>query len=139
MKAKTPKTADETGALSLYVAIVFVVFMLMTGLVADGAEIRHARRRLDDLAARIAREAAQQIDTADLHRNGKAVLDITKAKTAATELITSLGLSGEVNATKDRVAVTLRETVKPALSVIPSSQVTAKREAVAVSSKISRD
>lgn len=136
-KAKTRKRDDETGALSLYVAIVFLVFMLMTGLVADGAEIRHARRRLDDLAARIAREAAQQIDTAELHRNGKAVLDIAKVKTAATGLITSLGLTGEVNATKDRVAVTLRETVKPVLSVIPSSQVTARREATAVSSKTS--
>lgn len=136
-KAKTRKRDDETGALSLYVAIVFLVFMLMTGLVADGAEIRHARRRLDDLAARIAREAAQQIDTAELHRNGKAVLDIAQVKTAATGLITSLGLTGEVNATKDRVAVTLRETVKPALSVIPSSQVTARREATAVSSKTS--
>lgn len=136
-KAKTRKRDDETGALSLYVAIVFLVFMLMTGLVADGAEIRHARRRLDDLAARIAREAAQQIDTAELHRNGKAVLDIAKVKTVATGLITSLGLTGEVNATKDRVAVTLRETVKPALSVIPSSQVTARREATAVSSKTS--
>ena len=136
-QAKTLTTDDETGALSLYVAIVFLVFMLMTGLVADGAEIRHARRRLDDLAARIAREAAQQIDTAELHRNGKAVLDIAKVKTAATGLITSLGLTGEVNATKDRVAVTLRETVKPALSVIPSSQVTARREATAVSSKTS--
>lgn len=136
-QAKTLTTDDETGALSLYVAIVFLVFMLMTGLVADGAEIRQARRRLDDLAARIAREAAQQIDTAELHRNGKAVLDIAKVKTAATGLITSLGLTGEVNATKDRVAVTLRETVKPALSVIPSSQVTARREATAVSSKTS--
>lgn len=136
-KAKTRKRDDETGALSLYVAIVFLVFMLMTGLVADGAEIRQARRRLDDLAARIAREAAQQIDTAELHRNGKAVLDIAQVKTAATGLITSLGLTGEVNATKDRVAVTLRETVKPALSVIPSSQVTARREATAVSSKTS--
>lgn len=136
-KAKTRKRDDETGALSLYVAIVFLVFMLMTGLVADGAEIRQARRRLDDLAARIAREAAQQIDTAELHRNGKAVLDIAQVKTAATGLITSLGLTGEVNATKDRVAVTLRETVKPALSVIPSSLVTARREATAVSSKTS--
>lgn len=136
-KAKTLTTDDEAGALSLYVAIVFLVFMLMTGLVADGAEIRQARRRLDDLAARIAREAAQQIDTAELHRNGKAVLDIAKVKTVATGLITSLGLTGEVNATKDRVAVTLRETVKPALSVIPSSQVTARREATAVSSKTS--
>lgn len=134
-KAKTRKRDDEAGALSLYVAIVFLVFMLMTGLVADGAEIRQARRRLDDLAARIAREAAQQIDTAELHRNGKAVLDIAKVKTAATGLITSLGLTGEVSATKDRVVVTLRETVKPALSVIPSSQVTARREATAVSSK----
>lgn len=134
-KAKTRKRDDEAGALSLYVAIVFLVFMLMTGLVADGAEIRQARRRLDDLAARIAREAAQQIDTAELHRNGKAVLDIAKVKTAATDLITSLGLTGEVNVTKDRVAVTLRETLKPALSVIPSSQVTARREATAVSSK----
>lgn len=134
-KAKTRKRDDESGALSLYVAIVFLVFMLMTGLVADGAEIRQARRRLDDLAARIAREAAQQIDTAELHRNGKAVLDIAKVKTAATGLITSLGLTGEVNVTKDRVAVTLRETLRPALSVIPSSQVTARREATAVSSK----
>lgn len=131
------KTLNEAGALSLYVAIVFAVFMLMTGLVADGAEIRHARRRLDDLAARIAREAAQQIDAAELHRNGKVVLNITRAKSAGARLLKQLGQTGEVNATKDRVIVTLRETVKPALSVIPSSQVTARREALAASSKIS--
>ncbi len=136
-KAEFPKTLNETGALSLYVAVVFAVFMLMTGLVADGAEIRHARRRLDDLAARIAREAAQQVDTAELHRGGKTVLNITRAKSAGTSLIISLGLTGEVNADKDRVTVTLRETVKPALSVIPSSQVIARREAVAASTSTS--
>ena len=136
-KAEFPKTLNETGALSLYVAVVFVVFMLMTGLVADGAEIRHARRRLDDLAARIAREAAQQVDAAELHSKGKTVLNITRAKSAGTSLIKSLGLKGEVNATKSLVTVTLRETVKPALSVIPSSQVTARREAFAASSKTS--
>ena len=131
------KTFNEAGALSLYVAIVFAVFMLMTGLVADGAEIRHARRRLDDLAASIAREAAQQIDAAELHRNGKVVLNIARAKSAGARLLNQLGQTGEVNATKDRVIVTLRKTVKPALSVIPSSQVTARREALAASSKTS--
>ena len=131
------KTFNEAGALSLYVAIVFAVFMLMTGLVADGAEIRHARRRLDDLAASIAREAAQQIDAAELHRGGKVVLNIARAKSAGARLLNQLGQTGEVNATKDRVIVTLRKTVKPALSVIPSSQVTARREALAASSKTS--
>ena len=134
-RAEFPKTLNEAGALSLYVAIVFAVFMLMTGLVADGAEIRHARRRLDDLAASIAREAAQQIDASELHRGGKTVLNIARAKSAGAALLKQLGLKGEVNATEDRVTVTLRETVKPALSVIPSSQVTARREALAASSK----
>lgn len=136
--SKTTVQQSDTGAVSLYVAIVFVVFMLMAGLVSDGADIRQARRRLDDLAARISREAAQQINTAELHRNNKAVLDITKAKTVGEGLITRLGLKGEVKTTQERVIVILRETVKPSLSIIAPSQVTARREATVVSSKTTK-
>lgn len=132
---KSASQKSDAGAVSLYVAIIFAVFMLMTGLVADGAEIRQARRRLDDLAARISREAAQQIDAAELHKSGKITLDIAKAKAAGERLIVRLGLKGEVEATKERVVVTLSESVKPSLSVILSSQVNARREAAAVSSK----
>lgn len=135
MRMPVGKTEAETGAVSLYVAVLFVVFMLMTGLVADGAEIRQARRRLDDLAARISREAAQQIDAAELHQSGKVTLDIAKAKAAGKRLITRFGLKGEIEATKERVVVTLSERVAPSFSVIPSSQVNVKREAAAVSSK----
>ena len=137
-KASSPKSASQksdAGAVSLYVAIIFAVFMLMTGLVADGAEIRQARRRLDDMAARISREAAQQIDAAELHKSGEITLDITKAKAVGERLIVRLGLEGEVEATKERVVVTLSESVAPSLSVIPSSQVNARREAAAVGSK----
>lgn len=136
---KTVSHNSSAGAVSLYVAIVFVVFMLMTGLVSDGAEIRQTRRRLDDMAARISREAAQQIDTAELHKSGKVTLDISKAKAVGKRLITRLGLIGEVEATKERVVVTLSETVKPSLSVIPSSLVSSKREAAAVSAQRARE
>lgn len=132
-RAKFQKSTP--GAVSLYVAIVFAVFMLMTGLVADGAEIRQARRRLDDLAARISREAAQQIDTAELHKSGKVALDIAKAEAVGERLILRLGLTGQVEATTELVVVTLSESVKPMLSIIPSSQVNARREAAPVSSK----
>ena len=132
---KTKFQKSTSGAVSLYVAIVFAVFMLMTGLVADGAEIRQARRRLDDLAARISREAAQQIDTAELHKSGKVALDIARAEAAGERLILRLGLTGQVEATEEQVVVTLSESVKPVLSIIPSSQVNARREAAAVSSK----
>lgn len=134
-KSASQKSAGEAGAVSLYVAIVFAVFVLMTGLVADGAEIRQARRRLDDLAARISREAAQQIDAAELHKSGKITLDITQAKAVGERLIARLGLNGQIEATKERVVVTLSESIKPSLSVIPSSRVNARREAAAVSSK----
>ena len=137
-KASSLKSASQrsdAGAVSLHMAIIFAVFMLMTGLVADGSEIRQARRRLDDMAARISREAAQQIDAAELHKSGKITLDITKAKAVGERLIAHLGLNGQVKVTKERVVVTLSESVAPSLSVIPSSQVNAKREATAVSLK----
>lgn len=121
------------GLVSLYVAIIFVAFMLLTGLVADGAQLRQERRQLDDLAARISRVIAQEVDLHAWHQHQHIILDPTKAQTAGRRLLSQHDLSGtiDISEASNQVTVTLQRRISPALSVIPARTISASRTATA--------
>lgn len=118
---------NSSGALSLYVAITFVVFLLMAGVIADGATLRSARRQLDDTASQIARAAAQKIDFQIWHGQNELLLNADEAESTATSLMQQLNLEGEVEATADGVEIRLAQSVS--LRLIPDTEISATRQA----------
>ncbi len=133
-RANLPQCGLGTqGLVSLYVAIIFVAFMLLTGLVADGAQLRQERRQLDDLAARISRVIAQEVDLQAWHQDQQIILDPTKAQAAGRQLLDDHNLDGTIaiSEASSQVTVTLQRRISPALSVIPARTISASRTAEA--------
>ena len=131
----------QSGVVSLYVAIVFVAFVLLAGLVADGSRIRHERRRLSDVAAQIARESAQEVAVQAWYQDQHIRLDAARAEATGRQLLQQFELEGTVAvaAASNAVTVTVRRRVTPTLAVIAPVTVTASRTATAVASKQERE
>ena len=127
----------QSGLVSLYVAIVFVAFVLLAGLVADGSRIRHERRRLSDVAAQIARVSAQEIAPHAWYQDQQIRLDAARAEAKGRQLLQQFELDGSVTVPNagNAVTVTVSRRVTPTLAVIAPVTVTASRTATAVASK----
>ncbi len=137
MKSRRDVHDEQAGLVSLYVAIVFVAFILLTGLVADGAQIRNERRLLDDMAARISRVVAQEVDVQAWHEDQQIMLDKTRVKAVGDQLLERFNLDGAVTTSEagDEVIVTVRKRISPSLSVIPAQTISASRRATALVSE----
>lgn len=125
---------NQAGFASLYVAIIFVAFVLMTGLVSDGAQIRTERRRLDDIAAQISRVAAQEVDAQVWHENQQILLDKARVDVAGKRMLKQFGLEGTVTTSEagNEVIVTIRKRISPSMSVIGAQTISATRRSTAV-------
>ena len=97
----------ETGVISLYVAVLFVAFLLIAGVVIDSAELRGQRRALSDLARQAARAAVQEVDVNVYRLTGTVRLDSDAAVSAARAVAARSGLDAEVTVQGDRASVSL--------------------------------
>ncbi len=101
----------DTGVISLFVAVLFVAFLLIVGVVIDSAELRGQRRALSDLARQAARAAVQEIDVNAYRLTGTVRLDPSAAVAAARAYAGRSGLAAEVTVVGDRAAVSLSREV----------------------------
>lgn len=102
---------SENGVISLFVAVLFVAFLLTTGIVVDSAELRSQRRALSDLARQAARAAVQEVDVAFYRATGTIRLDPPAAVAAARAVAALSGLDAVVTVRGDRAAVRLQSDV----------------------------
>jgi len=125
---------DQAGFASLYVAIIFVAFVLLTGLVSDGSQIRTERRKLDDIAAQISRAVAQEVDAQAWHEDQQILLDQTRVDVVGKQMLERFGLEGTVTTSEagNEVIVTVRKRISPAMSVIGAQTISATRRSAAV-------
>ena len=132
-----PLRQRQNGLVSLYVAIVFVAFVLLAGLVADGSRIRHERRRLNDVAAQIARVSAQEVALQAWYQDQQVRLDADRAVAKGRQLLQQFELDGSIAVAADSnaVTVTVSRQITPTLAVVAPVTVTARRTATAVASK----
>ena len=128
---------SQSGLVSLYVVVVFTAFVLLAGLVVDGSQIRHERRRLSDVAAQIARESAQEVVLVAWYKDQQIRLDAARAEAKGRQLLQQFELDGSVavGAAGSAVTVTVSRQVTPTLAFIAPVTVTASRTATAVASK----
>ncbi len=94
----------ERGAISLFLALVFVAFLLIAGMVIDSATVRSERRAAADVARQAARAAVQEIDVAFFRLTGLVRLK-TDAARAAAEAVTPDAYTVEVSTSSDRAEV----------------------------------
>lgn len=97
----------ETGVVSLFVAVLFVAFLLIAGVVIDSAELRGQRRALSDLARQAARAAVQEVDVDFYRLTGTVRLDGAAAVAAARAVAGRSGLEADVEVQGDRASVSV--------------------------------
>lgn len=101
----------DRGVISLFVAVLFVAFLLTVGIVIDSAELRGQRRALSDLARQAARAAVQEVDVTFYRSTGRVRLDGSAAAAAARAVAARSGLDADVTVRGDRASVSLRSDV----------------------------
>ena len=101
----------ETGVVSLFVAVLFVAFLLIAGVVIDSAELRGQRRALSDLARQAARAAVQEVDVGFYRLTGRVRLDSDAAVAAARAVAGRSGLEADVAVRGDRASVSVGRNV----------------------------
>jgi len=115
MRGRTTSPAGglgaETGVVSLFVAVLFVAFLLIAGIVIDSAELRGQRRALSDLARQAARAAVQEVDVTVYRWTGTVRLDSDAAVSAARAVAARSGLDADVTVQSDRASVSLSRDV----------------------------
>ena len=92
---------------SLFVAVLFVAFLLIAGVVIDSAELRGQRRALSDLARQAARAAVQEVDVDFYRLTGRVRLDGGAAAAAARAVAGRSGLEADVSVQGDRASVSV--------------------------------
>ena len=92
----------------MFVVLVAVAMLAVTGLVIDGGYAMGAKRRAMGQAEQAARIGADALDQASL-RDGVTEVRRTKAITAATSYLGSVGANGSVAVDGGRVVVTVTD------------------------------
>lgn len=96
---------DESGAISLFLAVIFLAFLLIAGMVMDSAALRSERRAAADMARQAARAAVQEVDVAHYRVTGRVRLKQEAAKSAAEAAVTNDQYKVEVSTKTDRALV----------------------------------
>ena len=104
---RIPSRRADSGVISLFVAVLFVAFLLIVGVVVDSAELRGQRRALSDLARQAARAAVQEVDVNVYRLTGTVRLDAGAAVAAAKATVARSGLEADVSVRGDRASVSL--------------------------------
>jgi uncharacterized membrane protein len=125
---------SDAGTVSVFVAVVAMALIAVTGLVLDGGRLLAARREAQDIAANAARAGAQALDEHQL-RMGHKVLDTSTSARAVATYLAQTPARGTSRITADTVTVSVRlrvPTLLPALAGVRHQTVTATEQARAV-------
>ena len=107
----------------MFVAVLAVALVAVTGLAYDGGQIIRATAEARDLAGSAARAGAQQLAPADVHA-GRAWLAGSAAHGAADAYLAATGTAGEVSVTDTDVRVTVTVTQPMRILPMPARQIT---------------
>ena len=92
---------DETGSVSVFVAITAIGLMILAGLIADGGAKLRANQRAESIAAEAARAGGQAIDTRAIAYGQDPSIDVEQAVRAAQTYLASVGVEGTVDVSDD--------------------------------------
>lgn len=104
---RSAESDRERGAVSIFVAVLAVSFLVVAGLAVDGGRKLGALSQARDLADNAARAGAQMIDDDAYRSTGVAYLDPDAAAGAAGAYLASTGHTGNVVIADDTITVTV--------------------------------
>ena len=124
---------SERGAVSTFVAVIALAFLVAAGLAIDGGRKVNALGEASDLADNAARAGAQAVDLDTLRSTGQLVLHPTQAHQEAQDYLAALGqVAQSITVTGDTISVTVAITVDPVLLPTGAITVTATESATAI-------
>ncbi|SDD22850.1 Putative Flp pilus-assembly TadE/G-like [Sanguibacter gelidistatuariae] len=126
---------DETGSVSVFVAITAIGLMILAGLIADGGAKLRATQRAESIAAEAARAGGQAIDTRAIAHGRDLSIDVEQAVRAAQTYLTSAGVEGAVSVSDDGTRIQVHVTSQSRtvfLSLIGIGTLSANGNAAAV-------
>lgn len=97
----------ERGAVSMFIAVLGVAFVMVAGLAIDGGRKLGALSDARDLADNAARAGAQAVDADTYRATGVVVLDPGAATQAASDYLAATGHTGTITVTANTVTVTV--------------------------------
>ncbi|HEX8628702.1 MAG TPA: hypothetical protein VF755_11080 [Catenuloplanes sp.] len=132
--ARWPSGADDTGRVSVFLAIALTAVIIIIGLAYDGAGRFRTMQRADNLAAEAARAAGQAIVLPQAVMGGPKVIDPEEARLAAHAYLRSAGVTGRVEVIEpDRLRVVVDLSYRPAmLGIIGFQRIAVTGSATAV-------
>ena len=90
------RVRDERGSVSIWALLMVGVITLIVGISVDLTGQIAAKERAHDIAAQAARVAGQQLAPDSVMAGQQAVVDTTRARTAALAYIDAAGMTGTV-------------------------------------------
>ena len=96
----------ERGSVSMWVVLLAVALFSAAGLVIDGGYALSAKRRAITASEQAARVASDELSSAGL-RNGAVVVNDSAARATAQSYLASIGATGTVHVSGNRVSVTV--------------------------------
>ena len=101
-------SSSERGAISIFVAVLGIAFLMVAGLAVDGGRKLGALSEARDIADNAARAGAQYVDEDAYRATGIAYIDPDAATQAAAEYLAAVGHTGTITVTEDTVTVTVQ-------------------------------
>ena len=101
------RAEDDGGSIVPFTVALAAALVACAGLAVDGGRILAARREAASLAAAAARRGSQEISW-DALVAGRSAIDPTRAEAAAGTVLARAGAEGELVASADSIAVTVR-------------------------------
>lgn len=126
---------DETGSVSVFVAIAAIGLMILAGLIADGGAKLRAIQRAESIASEAARAGGQAIDTRAVAHGQDLSIDVEQAVRAAQIYLAGVGVDGTVDVSEDGQRIQVNVTSRSRtvfLSLIGISTLSANGNAAAV-------
>ena len=105
---------SDRGSVSVWLALATIAMVVCVGIAVDLSGDVHAQQRATDIAAQAARAAGEQIAAAPAIRGHTPTIDPAAAQRAATDYLSSAGVTGTVTIRSGTVIeVTVHDTYTP--------------------------
>lgn len=111
---KRPVRRDESGSISIWMAVASLAMMVLVGLAVDLGGQVHAKQRAHDIAAEAARTGGEHVQAGPAIEGRYVSVDTAAARAAAEQYLATAGVTGTVTITGgDTITVDVTDTYSP--------------------------
>jgi Flp pilus assembly protein TadG len=114
MNRPRPRTRDERGSITVWLAVASFAMIFLVGLAVDLGGQVHAHERAHDVAAQAARAGGEEVSSGPAIQGSSLAINPAAARVAAQRYLDEAGVSGTVTVTSgNTITVTVHDTYEP--------------------------